>query len=153
MLYWCATMQDASEVNRSLENLMPVLEREWGMLTQLFLIRIDWSCGTPPYLTVFIGWAERLSQWWKCSEISVPHQDVEVPTKSYRRMNNLGTFRNEIRQNVARNQNEILTEKNVCTEFFTKLSDSEKSWMEIQGAEKMGMSGHFSVAPECGRPY
>ena len=32
---------------------------------------------------------------------------------------------------VARNQNEILTEKNVCTEFLTKLSDSEKSWMEI----------------------
>ena len=64
-------------------------------------------------------------------EISVPHQDVEVPTKSYRKMNNLGTFWNEIRQNVARNQNEILTEKNVCTEFLTKLSDSEESWMEI----------------------
>ena len=67
----------------------------------------------------------------KCSEISVPHQDVEVPTKSYRRINNIGTFRNEIRQNIARNQNEILTEKKVCTEFLTKLSDSEKSWMEI----------------------
>jgi len=46
-------------------------------------------------------------------------------------MNNLATFWNEIRQNVARNQNEILAEKNVCTEFLTKLSDSEKSWMEI----------------------
>ena len=96
-----------------------------------FLIRIDWSCGTPPYLTVSIGWAGRLSRWWKCSEISVPHQDAEVPTKSYRRMNNLGTFWNQIRQNVERNQNQILAEKNVCTEFLTKLSDSEKSWMEI----------------------
>ena len=26
--------------------------------------------------------------------------------------------------------------ENVCTEFLTKLSDYEKSWMEIQGAEK-----------------
>ena len=67
----------------------------------------------------------------ECPEISVPHQDVEVPTKSYRRMSNLGTFWNEIRQNIARNQTEVLTEKNVCTELLTKLSDSEKSWMEI----------------------
>ena len=56
----------------------------------------------------------------------MPYQDAEVPTKSYRKMNNLGTFWNGIRQNVERNQNEILTEKNVCTEIFTKLSDSEK---------------------------
>jgi hypothetical protein len=95
----------------------------------MFMFSVRFSVS--PYLTVFIGWAERLSQWWKCSEISVPHQDVEVPTKSYRRINNLGTFWNEIRQNVERNQNEILTEKNVCTELLTKLSDSEKSWMEI----------------------
>ena len=45
-------------------------------------------------------------------------------------MNNIGTFCNEIRQNAARNQNQILTEKNVCTEFLTKLSDSEKFRMD-----------------------
>ena len=53
----------------------------------------------------------KIKKNWKCSEISVPHQDVEVPTKSYRKMNNLGTFWNEIRQNVERNQNEISNEK------------------------------------------
>ncbi len=68
-------------------------------------------------------------------------------------MNNLGTFWNEIRQNVEKNQNEISNDTNLYTKSLTKLVDSEKFWMEILGAEEMEMPGHFSVAPECGSPY
>ena len=119
--------------------------REWGLLTYIILAGIDWSCGTPPTLPIFIGWAERLSRWWtgsrkiwKCSEISVPHQDVDVPTKSYRRMKILGTFWNEIRQHVERNQNEISNDKDFYTKYLTKSIDSERFWMKFLRSEKNG---------------
>ena len=56
-------------------------------------------------------------------------------------MNNLGTFWNEIRQNVEKNQNEISNDKNFYTKSLTKLIDSEKFWMEILRAEKWKCPG------------
>ena len=71
---------------------MPVLEREWGMLTCFFLSESIGVVEHPQLQPSVEGGPSGSLGGGRGAgklEISVPHQDVEVPTKSYRKINNL----------------------------------------------------------------